>query len=359
MSDDNDKAEKTALELEKLQADLDKTNKERQKLQKELDSYDERLQLDRKRITNDRVRFFWETVRLLGVAVITGAIGYFTTRSTKAQDFERSRSEFHYERFYNALSKMSEIKDPHAMCDEACRIRADFQSFTSPDIRDDMRRVDSLCKVGTSLSNDNASLNAEVNGSHRPDTETLKKIDAVEGARKNLQQSLAGKTVSVQQKEDLERLEDSLNKLIAKAQIVEISNKSQVVTEDYVKKTEIVQNISSEIKQDASQRKMADGYPKTAWFKQGYFLVFDHMKIYLQDLDAGNGTIAVEICRSTSTQACTTEHLITTDQAITKNNPYSFTEKGYAYVIRLDHIGPAGKNPFTKAGYITFEKYEQ
>ena len=43
--------------------------------------------------------------------------------------------------------------------------------------------------------------------------------------------------------------------------------------------------------------------------------------------------------------------------SINTDRVYTFSHNGFDYLVRLDKIGKAGKNPFKLAAYITFEKY--
>jgi hypothetical protein len=91
----------------------------------------------------------------------------------------------------------------------------------------------------------------------------------------------------------------------------------------------------------------------TSWFKDGYFLQFDDMRVLLQYLDKRLG-IQVQVCQTTSSGPCANE--IKTKQWISYDAPLTVPVGNNVYRITLQTIDHAGANPFTLAAYIKVVK---
>ena len=88
----------------------------------------------------------------------------------------------------------------------------------------------------------------------------------------------------------------------------------------------------------------------SSWFKEGYFLQFDDIRILLQYLDKDIG-IEVQVCNTTSSDIC--KQPLKNKAWIKKDKPLVFSVENKEYKIELNNIDHAGKNPFTLAAYIT------
>ncbi|MBO9567006.1 MAG: ATP-binding protein [Niastella sp.] len=106
----------------------------------------------------------------------------------------------------------------------------------------------------------------------------------------------------------------------------------------------IIQNNVRDLKEEVYEE---------SWFKKGYFLQFDDMKVLLLDIDRSRQTIRVQICNMIGSAACPSPIATPT---ITVNQNYSFSYKNHKYNLVLKRIGAAGNNPLTPAAYIVFSK---
>jgi MinD-like ATPase involved in chromosome partitioning or flagellar assembly len=95
-------------------------------------------------------------------------------------------------------------------------------------------------------------------------------------------------------------------------------------------------------------------YQKDGWFKQGYFLQFNNIRVSLTNLDVAAQTVFLEIC-ATDGGACTIE---IGKQELKVPGEFLFDFKGIKYRIKVNKIGRAGYNPFTQAAYITFVSFK-
>ena len=95
------------------------------------------------------------------------------------------------------------------------------------------------------------------------------------------------------------------------------------------------------------------GTPQTLWCKEGYYVLFnDILHIYIKSLDKTIGISAQIINEKTNA--------LIDDTFFKLGDQKSYElENGYKYMISLDYIGAAGKNPFTKAAYITVVTYKK
>jgi hypothetical protein len=92
-----------------------------------------------------------------------------------------------------------------------------------------------------------------------------------------------------------------------------------------------------------------------SWFKEGYFLLFDSLKITLMNIDRENKMITVEVCRIENGTSCDPAH--TSGRKIIDLNgalPFEYGKNKFNIYLRsIDH---AGHNPFTWAAYINVVK---
>jgi hypothetical protein len=101
------------------------------------------------------------------------------------------------------------------------------------------------------------------------------------------------------------------------------------------------------------------GNPQTLWCKKGYYVEFNNtLRIGINDLIIGDQKIIVN-ARDIETDTddpplIKDDIVIKSGQTITQD-----WKKTYRYLITLNYIGAAGKNPFTKAAYITVATYKK
>ena len=82
----------------------------------------------------------------------------------------------------------------------------------------------------------------------------------------------------------------------------------------------------------------------------------EQVKITLTNLSAK--TIIVSVCETGEPGKCKT--MLEKGMQVNLDKPVAFTssKNHFRFILRLDRIGRAGENPFTRAAYITFEKYK-
>ncbi|MDB5117676.1 MAG: hypothetical protein JWQ79_3168 [Mucilaginibacter sp.] len=98
------------------------------------------------------------------------------------------------------------------------------------------------------------------------------------------------------------------------------------------------------------------GPPQTLWCKKGYYVEYNNtLRVGLSNLDAGSQTITVDLTDITSTPTT----FIRQNMVLNVSKTETVDRSPYQYKITLNYIGAAGKNPFTKAGYITVATYKK
>ncbi|UXP31671.1 hypothetical protein N6H18_15080 [Reichenbachiella agarivorans] len=101
------------------------------------------------------------------------------------------------------------------------------------------------------------------------------------------------------------------------------------------------------------------GTPVSKWCKQGYYVEFNNslrvgvvhvdkqsMVFNLKDIDGENKTAPTIIPNNTSV-------------SLSEGGVYAIDHQNYRYLISLNYIGAAGKNPFTQAACFTVSTYKK
>lgn len=92
-----------------------------------------------------------------------------------------------------------------------------------------------------------------------------------------------------------------------------------------------------------------------SWFKVGYYLQYDNVRILLQDLDKKKG-IEIRMCKTIGNEICTDDNALVNYKWIPFNAPFSINIDGSRYQVSLQTIDHAGNNPFKLAAYINVLK---
>lgn len=148
------------------------------------------------------------------------------------------------------------------------------------------------------------------------------------------------------------KIEDSISLLNTKIDASgNVQTKSLVETTGKIEKAVVEKvNLQSTTLSDPTQHA-----PDVQWFKEGYYLLFKSLKITLLKLNESSGTIAVQICKvQNDPQVCSV--VITDSQILSLGSSFDFSAEGKQYRLSLVAIDRAGRNPFTKAAYITLEE---
>jgi hypothetical protein len=137
---------------------------------------------------------------------------------------------------------------------------------------------------------------------------------------------------------------DTFRKLVAQYRLKDKSN-YEVKISDSLKGLKVRTN-------NALQNLKPDKTWSESWFKEGYFIQFDDIKVLLKKINAKR-SITVEVCNMIGAAVC--KKPIATPTVFV-GSTYTFTEGPYKYSITLNKIAGAGKNVFTNAGYIVFKR---
>ncbi|WP_109829389.1 hypothetical protein [Reichenbachiella versicolor] len=98
------------------------------------------------------------------------------------------------------------------------------------------------------------------------------------------------------------------------------------------------------------------GTPETKWVKKGYYIEFnDRLRIGVKSLDKNSITINLKDIENSSSSP----HLLKNNITLSEGEIWVEDVKEYRHQITLNYIGAAGKNPFTKAAYITVSTYKK
>jgi ethanolamine utilization protein EutQ (cupin superfamily) len=348
--------DKSELELKKLEADLHNSLLESKKLNRDLDTYNERFEMEKKKVYSERNRFWAETFRLVLIVVITSGTTYLINNSTEDHkrnnevifdDYKSFKTD--RDKFNNPLNDLTEKKRL------ACHMVQEYADLDYDKVKSFLTSISKLCG-STNFQASQNKINSGISAS-KVDSSLKKKFAIAEKSKSDIEEKL--KSASAPEKKKLNadraitvRLLDSIASL---PQVSALSVQSEEVTKSVSQQTKIVNDI---VKENSSS-KLEDGYPQTKWFKTNYFLVIDNMKIVLEEI-INDGAIRISMCRSVTSEVCPIDNQIDLSgysSRITADKPVEINENGYKYIIRLDHTGSAGKNPFTKAAYITIEKY--
>jgi MinD-like ATPase involved in chromosome partitioning or flagellar assembly/predicted membrane protein len=160
--------------------------------------------------------------------------------------------------------------------------------------------------------------------------------------------SADSKTNTTQLRKDSIQLDSAISGIVKKDPLLNLANAAGNNIEAAVQ----VQNHT------ASNNGPDTVFRNSTWFKKGYYLQFENIKVYLEDLSKSNQTITIQVCDFVGPLLCK-DPILNPNPIVTLNTPLNFTYGGYNYVINLDRIGSAGKNPFTPAAYISFLKYKK
>lgn len=100
--------------------------------------------------------------------------------------------------------------------------------------------------------------------------------------------------------------------------------------------------------------------PQTKWCKENYYVEYNNtIRIGINDLNADAKKVVVNLKDIEGGQE--TPILVNNQPnvSISAGNPLEVKYHDYKYFISLDYIGSAGKNPFTKAAYISVTVYKK
>jgi hypothetical protein len=338
--------EKNELELQKLKLDLEKAELEKRKLERDLDT---------NKPFRERDRFWAETFRLIAITLITAVTSAVVARQTEGR---KADYQIQLEEFKVFLKLKEEFGKPANNLDDKkrifCVIKEEFSQMDRPSVQNFITRIKIPCSDSTIHQKEQEISTQFAKAEKNAPEPVVKALNATEKKISAVTQRIDN--ASAAERTDLEKEKglliqrlDSLLKV--DPAVLALSKSSEDVESLYTAQTE---SINREIRTSAEYSSAA-GYPRTTWFKEGYSLPFDDMKIILEDINEDR-SLTVSVCNSTDGAPCSAGNLLKSHVKLTSETPLEIQRDEATYFVRLDRIGRAGKNPFSKAAYVTFEK---
>lgn len=144
-----------------------------------------------------------------------------------------------------------------------------------------------------------------------------------------------------------------VDKFIKDSNIKRLSNQP---TDSILRVFQKINLISTPVKSDNNYYLISQA--QTQWCKKGYYIEFNNtLHIDIINLDVRTQKIKIDLKDSDGKQdspsVIQNNLTLSVGQVITQYNA------NYRYEITLNYIGHAGKNPFTKAAYITVATYKK
>jgi MinD-like ATPase involved in chromosome partitioning or flagellar assembly len=287
------------------------------------------------------------TVLTTGLAIIfVSLVLYF--------NFMETKKETYYQDFKNALSTI-QGKSFDSAKSLACDLSKTEDKYNDSRISvliDSLQKVCAIIKETQNIikesSNEIRKLDELVTQVPEKTKQNGEKIDKIENSLSLAKNNIGATTdpgKKLQLRQDSIQLEIKRQEIIQSDTLLSKIQKPSIDLENAIQKQESL-GIN---KDNTSVAKLTD---TDAWFKEGYFLQFEDIRISLKVLDKKTESITVEICNTTTDLYC---RPLVKEKTISKGESFTFSKGKYKYVLTLNRIGAAGRNPFTKAAYISFE----
>jgi regulator of replication initiation timing len=318
----------------------DKAELDRIKMVLEVSTFREKYELDKRKNRT-------ETIRLFAVALMTSIITLGTTYIFKKVDQQSAQID-------KAQSELKELKkeyvshsDPKFKKDYACQIAQINNPQLDGYVEAEKKKYEDICRTVSDAQEAIITQNNTIQNIDTTSAQNQNLIAQLSALEKNINTLQAQKSnaKSESEKRALDQQIQRANKLITATADSSSELKSAVMASQTIK-----DNVQKQI-ETVSEKD--DNLSDIKWFKEGYFLQFNDMRILLQYLDKNIG-IQVQVCPTRGAGRC--EAPLATKQWITFDKPFDFVYKDTHYRISLKAIDHAGKNPFTLAAYIALEK---
>ncbi|TND09345.1 MAG: hypothetical protein FD123_1307 [Bacteroidetes bacterium] len=327
----------------------DKAELDRIKTALEIASFHERQAFEKK-------KYRTETIRIFAIAIMTSLITLGTTYLFK--EFDRVNAQVG-----SAQKELADLKkefagktDPEQKRQFACSIAGIYNPQNDSYVEKEKKRFQQFCDTMTKTL---AAIETQGSKIDQTDTssvenrELIAKIDAYEKNINDLEaQKSMAKTKDEQQ--DIEAKIKSIDSEIRKEATTSPEINAAVKSTEAISKNRVLQIMLMDKADEVVRATNSVKKYEVQWFKEGYFLQFDDMRILLQYLDKKIG-IQVEVCQTNSPGKC--DKPIVTKAWVSMDKPLGFTSGNFRYELRLQAIDHAGRNPFTEAAYITLEKF--
>jgi MinD-like ATPase involved in chromosome partitioning or flagellar assembly len=282
--------------------------------------------------------------------------------------FQNNRAKRDLDMFKAALTRLDQMGGQQKK-DSICKLKEYYNGYNNSFInaaKDSLRKLCFEIEVATQAvasiidSNNNRLSALEIQIGHQLKTNNkLLSIDSIERAL-NEKTELISMESNVYKKiklqEDSSRLVAHIDAIVNSDPLLFRVNETSnnINNAEHRKDSLIKTDISTFTKTDDVR---IATYSNSTWFKEGYFLQFENIKVSLENLLEGS-SIEVAICDQVGSDQCRSP-IGGKNVIISIDHVYNFSYNNFDYVVRLDKIGKAGKNPFKQAAYITFEKYKK
>lgn len=343
--------EKAELEIKKLEAELGKLVLEKQMLQNEVDTYSERSTNEEKRLTaNQKIERnkIWITpiitlIITLGATWIAHILKSQESRSENIN--EATKTLIGYKAQYDTIINDNRQK---LLLTQIIALYPTYEDTSLINLQKPFR-ISFNKGLGINDSSKALSQIAPAQDSSKYNAialQNINKSDFVEIQLQNAKKKGDNKSVLILQ-QDLNQ-----SKLIASKKLPDTINNA--INSAGGLSTQILEQLKSLPASTNPQENVIKTYD-ISWFKVGYYLDFDNMRILLQGLDKQSG-IQVQVCEVIENGNCNENNAIITNQLISYNSPLTIIVGDAAYQISLSIIDHAGTNPFKLAAYINVVK---
>ncbi len=349
------KEEQEKLNYKKLQAEFDKVLLENQLKEKDISHYQERLNIERTKSNFEIRRFKQETIRLLLLTLISAGLpGLFIFLIKEKENSYEMNVEL-YRQFLVKKGEIFKKTSVQERSNAACDVCKEFSNSGVKQVENSMLQLNRLCTILDSLQRKEKQSNDTAHISNTVKTE----IEKTERQTLRFKQ-LINTASKAQDNEAVGLYQDSLKKANKQLDTLISSNaalKNSVTASEHIMRTIIEQTKqASPVPTIFSKTKQYSliGTTETKWCKDGYYIEFNNtLRIIAKDVDYKNGVVRVDF-----KNAYEPNDPIETGRTIQVGETYILDAKPYRYIITLNYIGSAGKNPFTKAGYFTVDTYK-
>lgn len=291
----------------------------------------------------------WAPGILIGSVVLFAAIWFISKTTTERQQKK------HLAAFQDSVAALSN-KTGASLRDAQCRLA----DFSNPHDDEFIARIkDSLygqCAVYQALNlrlqrADSVIAAANVNLNYdRKNSEVVFKIgEEIDKNEAELREKRMDINYYATSKDQMRIKKLIMDTLILTGKIKELVS-SDMILQTASPASEMV--TKTQMKVDSINRVPVNSPLQTGWLKQGYYLQFDDLKILLIALSKENQSASVRISDESSLKN-NSGKMAALDTTLYLNSPLKFQYKGQRCTINLDHIGAAGKNPFTPAAYLS------
>lgn len=192
------------------------------------------------------------------------------------------------------------------------------------------------------------------------------KAEAQASSATQSQEKKAQKEISAPLKQQLNQIEATLRKKSGEVSINELKTEENKIAENVpsidsaaiATLNAVQKTITPPVVTHKEETYSLVGDPATKWCKAGYFVEFNNtLRISVTSVNAGTNTITVDL-KDVETND-DNPPIIRGNITIASGETIIAERNGYRYQVTLNYIGGAGRNPFTKAGYITVATYKK